>query len=259
MTPERLREIERLFHEARERPPAERDAFLARACARRSRAAARGRVAAGAAAGRRDRRAGWRARGRARRASRAAARARLVGRSVSHRGTARRRRHGRGLSRARHAALGRDVAIKILPRRVHGRSGTAGPLRARGARARRRSIIRTSARSTASRTPTASRRWCSSWSKARRSPIGSQRGPMPVDRGAARSRVRSPRRSTRRTRRASSTAISSRRTSRSRPDGVVKVLDFGLAKAATGEVADRRRVDRRAARRKGPSSARRPT
>ena len=33
MTPERLREIERLFHEARERPSAERDAFLARACA----------------------------------------------------------------------------------------------------------------------------------------------------------------------------------------------------------------------------------
>ena len=33
MTPERLREIERLFHEARERTPAERDAFLALACA----------------------------------------------------------------------------------------------------------------------------------------------------------------------------------------------------------------------------------
>ena len=33
MTPERLREIERLFHEARERTPAERHAFLARACA----------------------------------------------------------------------------------------------------------------------------------------------------------------------------------------------------------------------------------
>ena len=32
MTPERLREIERLFHEARERPPAERDTFLGRAC-----------------------------------------------------------------------------------------------------------------------------------------------------------------------------------------------------------------------------------
>ena len=33
MTPERLREIERLFHEARGHTPAERDAFLARACA----------------------------------------------------------------------------------------------------------------------------------------------------------------------------------------------------------------------------------
>jgi Tol biopolymer transport system component len=33
VTPERLREIERLFHEARERPPAERDAWLAKACA----------------------------------------------------------------------------------------------------------------------------------------------------------------------------------------------------------------------------------
>ena len=33
MTSERLREIEKLFHAARERPPAERDAFLARACA----------------------------------------------------------------------------------------------------------------------------------------------------------------------------------------------------------------------------------
>ena len=33
MTPELLREIERLFHEARERPRNERDAFLARACA----------------------------------------------------------------------------------------------------------------------------------------------------------------------------------------------------------------------------------
>ena len=33
MTPERLREIERLFHEARERPLAERNAWLARTCA----------------------------------------------------------------------------------------------------------------------------------------------------------------------------------------------------------------------------------
>jgi len=33
VTPERLREIERLFHEARERTPAERDAWLAHGCA----------------------------------------------------------------------------------------------------------------------------------------------------------------------------------------------------------------------------------
>jgi serine/threonine protein kinase/Tol biopolymer transport system component len=33
VTPERLREIERLFHDAREQPPAGRDVFLARACA----------------------------------------------------------------------------------------------------------------------------------------------------------------------------------------------------------------------------------
>jgi serine/threonine protein kinase len=33
VTPERLRQIERLFHEARERTPAERSAFLVRACA----------------------------------------------------------------------------------------------------------------------------------------------------------------------------------------------------------------------------------
>ena len=33
MTPERLREIERLFHAAREQMPAERDAWLARECA----------------------------------------------------------------------------------------------------------------------------------------------------------------------------------------------------------------------------------
>jgi len=33
VTPERLRAIETLFHQAREQPPAERDAFLARACA----------------------------------------------------------------------------------------------------------------------------------------------------------------------------------------------------------------------------------
>ena len=56
-------------------------------------------------------------------------------------------------------------------------------------------------------------------------------GAMPRRRGASRSRGRLPTRSTPRTNAASSIATSSRRTSRSRPDGTVKVLDFGLAKA----------------------------
>ena len=58
--------------------------------------------------------------------------------------------------RAHDAKLGRDVAIKILPQRVHQRSRPAGALRARGADARRAESSRTSARSTASRKPTAS-------------------------------------------------------------------------------------------------------
>lgn len=33
MTPERWRQIENLFHQAREQPPGEREAFLAAACA----------------------------------------------------------------------------------------------------------------------------------------------------------------------------------------------------------------------------------
>ena len=55
--------------------------------------------------------------------------------------------------RARDTRLGRDVAIKILPRAFAQRSRAAGALRARGAGPRRRSIIPTSARSTASRKP----------------------------------------------------------------------------------------------------------
>ena len=53
--------------------------------------------------------------------------------------------------RARDTRLGRDVAIKVLPRGVHDRPRAARAVRARGARAGRRSIIRTSPRSTASR------------------------------------------------------------------------------------------------------------
>ena len=213
MTPERLREIERLFHEARERTPAERDAFLARACADDPDAAARGRVPAGAAAGRRDRRAGWRARGRARHASRAAARARLVGRSVSHRATARRRRHGRGVSRARHDPGSRrgdqDPAAAL-----HGGPGTAGTLRARGATARRPQ----SSEHRRHLRPRGRRRRQGAGAR-----VGGRRDVGRSDRSAdrcrsptrSRSRVRSPMRSTPRTRKGSFTGISNRRTSKS--------------------------------------------
>ena len=57
--------------------------------------------------------------------------------------------------RARDTKLGREVAIKVLPRSLHERSGTPRPLRSRSARARRRSITPTSPRSMGSKTRTA--------------------------------------------------------------------------------------------------------
>ena len=104
MTPERLREIERLFHEARERTPGERDAWLARACAddptlRREVES----LLAQPPGGMIDASVGALV-AELVTVFRAAARARLGGRSVSHRETARRRWHGRGVSRARHDA-----------------------------------------------------------------------------------------------------------------------------------------------------------
>ena len=84
--------------------------------------------------------------------------------------------------RARDTKLGRDVAIKILPRGVHARSRAAGALRARSAHARR-------AQSPAHRRDLRPRRgrrrasrWSWSWSRARRWPIGSRRGPLPARR-----------------------------------------------------------------------------
>ena len=63
---------------------------------------------------------------------------------------------------------------------------------------------------------------------------------------------RLPKRSKPRTRKASSIATSSRPTSRSRPDGTVKVLDFGLAKALdrTGDQDATRIADHHVARRR---------
>ena len=133
--------------------------------------------------------------------------------------------------RARDTKLGSRRRDQGPAGRLRRRSRAPRAVRARSAAARRRSIIRTSPRSTASKRPNGvavprpgTRR------RRRRSPIGSRAGRCRSTR-RWRSRARSRRRSKPRTRRGSSTATSSRPTSRSRATGTVKVLDFGLAKA----------------------------
>ena len=120
------------------------------------------------------------------------------------------------------------------------RASRAIPIGWRGSNARRacsrHSIIRTSARSMDSKTLTACGRWCSNWSRARRWPTESRADRLPVERRAdhraadcgrarrgARERDRPPR--------------SEAGQYQDHADGVVKVLDFGLAKAASGDAA----------------------
>ena len=109
--------------------------------------------------------------------------------------------------RARDTRLNRDVAIKVLPERLRDRSGPARAVQPRSADCSRRSIIRTSRTSTASRTPAAPALVMElvDGDDARR--VGSGRGRLPLGGGAGRSRGRSPTRSKRRTSRASSIAI----------------------------------------------------
>ena len=98
---------------------------------------------------------------------------------VHDRRAARRRWHGRGLSRARHEARSRrrdqDPAVAL-----HRRSRAPRPLRARSAAARdaQSSAHRRDLRPRRSRRRHA--RWCSSSSRGRRWPIAWQRGPLPI-------------------------------------------------------------------------------
>ena len=185
VTPERLREIERLFHEARERPPAERDAFLARACAHDS--ALRREVESLLAqppAGMIDAPVGALVAGLVRPQPRLApGRRRSVYRIA---GTARRRRDGRGVSRARHEAGSRrrdqdpaGARSRTIPERL-----------ARFQReARRPRVAQSSAHrapSTGSKMPTASTALVMELVEGddlARSPRA--RAPMPARRGAA--------------------------------------------------------------------------
>ena len=143
-----------------------------------------------------------------------------------------RRRHPARPQRRAQVPAGR-VRLRPLPARPL-RTGSQAARRALAPERRRPLRPRGGAAGRSRRCRSASSRWSSS--PARISPCGCGAAPS-RSRKRSRSRARSPRRSRKRTRRASSTATSSRRNVKVTPDGKVKVLDFGLAKAWSGDAA----------------------
>ena len=132
MTPERWEEVDRVWHAVLARPEDERAAAVDRALRRRRGAAPRRRVAARRTSASASA-AGFGA------APGSDARSRSIGRAarpVLGAGAARRRRHGRGLSRARLDARARGGASRSCPSCGSADPGPARALRSRGAAAR---------------------------------------------------------------------------------------------------------------------------
>jgi len=136
--------------------------------------------------------------------------------------------------RARHQAWARGRAEAPAVAVHCGRRSRGGASNAKH-ECSHRSIIHTSGQSTVSKTPATYRLWCWSWSRATRCTIAFT-GARATLRRHWPSRQQNRRRARRRpSGPADHPSRSHPPTSRSRADGVVKVLDFGLAKALAAE------------------------
>ncbi len=136
--------------------------------------------------------------------------------------------------RARDSSLNRDVAIKVLPELFARDPERARPLRRARRRRSRRSIIRTSRRSTASRSASGTRALVMELVEGDDLSVLIARGPMPIADALPIARQIADALEA-----AHEQGIIHRDLKpaniKVRPDGTVKVLDFGLAKAlATG-------------------------